>query len=257
MVSFYLDRPLNFAHRGAEHEAPANTLVAFERAAALGADGIELDAQLTKDGEVVVIHDYALESTTDGRGLVAAKTLAELKELDAGSWFAPAFAGHQIPTLQEVIDAVGDRLLLNIELKTNSLRDDGLPAAVVRRVEENGLCERVILSSFNPVALRRLRQLNPGIPAGLLYSTRGSPFVRWRWLRAWVQPGALHPCHTLVDDTYVQWAKGQGYRVNVWAVKDADEMRRVVALGVDVIITSRPEILGQVLAAHEGQERDR
>ena len=137
MELLYPDRPLNFAHRGASYEAPANTLAAFLLACELGADGIELDVHLSSDGEVVVIHDFDVEATTDGQGRVRDKTLAELKALDAGGWFDPTFAGQRIPTLQEVIDAIGHHLLLNVELKTDNLRDDGLPAAVVQILEEN------------------------------------------------------------------------------------------------------------------------
>src|SRR5512136_3234943 len=154
-MSFYLDRPLNFAHRGASHEAPANTLAAFLLAVDLGAEGIELDVHLSKDGHLVVIHDFDVSATTDGQGLVRNKTLAELKELDAGSWFDPVFADQRIPTLQEVIDAVGHRLLLNIELKVKGWGDGGLAAKVVQIVEQNGLVDRVILSSFNPLTVWR------------------------------------------------------------------------------------------------------
>ncbi len=160
-MSFYLDRPLNFAHRGASHEAPANTLAAFLLAVDLGADGIEFDVHLSKDGHAVVIHDFDVSATTDGQGLVRAKTLAELKELDAGSWFDPVFAGQRIPTLQEVIDAVGHRLLLNIELKTSGWGDGGLAAKVTHIVEQNGLVDRVILSSFNPLTVWRAKRRNP------------------------------------------------------------------------------------------------
>ncbi|MCL7453535.1 MAG: glycerophosphodiester phosphodiesterase, partial [Anaerolineae bacterium] len=127
----YPDRPLNFAHRGASHEAPANTLAAFELAAEMGADGIELDVHLSRDGELVVIHDFSLEGTTNGHGRVGDRTLPELKALDAGSWFDPRLAVQRIPTLQEVIDAVAARLLLNIELKSDSWQDHGLAAAAV------------------------------------------------------------------------------------------------------------------------------
>ena len=147
MKSFYLDRPLNFAHRGASHNAPENTLAAFLLAIELGADGIELDVQLSKDGEIVVIHDLILETTTDGVGPVRERTLAELKELDAGRRFDPAYAGQRIPTLQQVIDAVGHRLLLNIELKTMSWRDEGLAEAVVQAIEDNDLLDRTVVSS--------------------------------------------------------------------------------------------------------------
>lgn len=247
MESFYLDRPLNFAHQGASYEAPANTLAAFLLAAELGADGIELDVQLTRDGEIVVIHDFTLEATTDGQGRVADWTLAELKRLDAGIWFDPALAGQRIPTLQEVVDAVGHKLLLNIELKTAYLRDEGLAAAVVRFLEENHLLDRVVVSSFNPLAVWRVRRLNPWLAVGLLYAP-GSPFfLRRPWLRHLMHPDALHPHHTMVDAAYVRWARRKGYRVHTWTVDEEKEMERLVGTGVDLIITNRPRLLRQVL----------
>jgi glycerophosphoryl diester phosphodiesterase len=253
--SFYLDRPLNFAHRGASHEAPENTLAAFLYALELGADGIEFDVQLSSDGEPVVIHDFALETTTNGSGPVRDKTLAQLKALDAGGHFDPAFVGQRIPTLQEVIDAVGQRMLLNIELKTASLRDDGLAAAIVRTVEENHLVDRVILSSFNPLTLRRVRQLNPRIPVGLLYAPDLPVLLHKPWLRHLIQFNALHPHHSLVDGEYVQWAHKQGYRVHTWTVDDPGDMWRLMRRGVDLIITNRPDLLDRVLLAGRGRWR--
>jgi glycerophosphoryl diester phosphodiesterase len=247
MESYYLDRPLDFAHRGASHEAPGNTLAAFLLAAELGADGIELDVQLSQDGEIVVIHDLTLEATTNGRGRVGERSLAELKRLDAGSWFGPAFAGLQIPTLQEVVDAVGHQLLLNVELKTTSLRDDGLAAAVVRLLEENHLLDRVVISSFNPLSIWRVRRLNPWIATGLLYAPDMPLPLRWPWTRHLVRPDALHPYHTSVNAGYVQWARRRGYRVHTWTVDDEQEMERLVQAGTDLIITNRPGLLRKVL----------
>jgi glycerophosphoryl diester phosphodiesterase len=239
-------RPLSFAHRGASYHAPANTLAAFLAAIDLGADGIEFDAHLSKDKQVVVIHDFVVDGTTDGHGLVQEKTLAELKELDAGSWFHPSFAGERIPTLQEVIDAVGSRLLLNIELKVRGLRDDGLAAAVVRHVEENHLLDRVILSSFSRLAVRRVKQLNSRIPTGLLYM--GDPLlIRRPWPAAALRPEAVHPYYRMIDGRYVRWAREQGYRIHPWTVDAPGEMERLAALGVDLIITNRPDLLRQVL----------
>lgn len=248
MESFYLDRPLNYAHRGACHDAPENTLAAFAAAADKGADGIELDVQLSKDGHIVVIHDFNLETTTDGRGLVRNRTLAELKELDAGAWFASAFAGQRIPTLQEVFDTVGGRLLLNIELKTPSWRGDRLAAAVVQAVEKNNLQERVLISSFNPLALRQVRKHNARIAIGLLYAS-DLPFrLRRPWLHGLIRPDALHPHRSLVDDSFMRWAKGQGYRVHTWTVDEPSEMRRLAQRKVDLIITNRPGRLRRVLS---------
>jgi glycerophosphoryl diester phosphodiesterase len=255
MESFYPDRPLNFAHRGASHEAPENTLAAFLLALELGADGIELDVQLSRDGEIVVIHDFALETTTDGHGLVRDRTLAELKELDAGGKFDPAFAGQQIPTLQEVIEAVGRHLKLNIELKADGLHDDGLVAAVVRLIEETHLLDRVVVSSFNPMALRRVRQLNPWIPIGLLYSPDMAFYLRRAWMRHLIRPEALHPHHSMIDDRYMRWAQGQGYRVHTWTVDDPGTMWQLMRQKVDLIITNRPDLLSQVLATRASRQQ--
>ncbi len=246
--SLYLDRTLNFAHRGASHEAPANTLAAFLLAAELGADGIELDVHLSRDGEIVVIHDFDLQATTDGQGPVGARTLAELKELDAGGWFDPVFAGEQIPTLQEVIDAVGDRLLLNIELKAKSSRVDRLAVAVVRAIERNHLSRRVIVSSFNPWALRWVDQLNSSIPLGLLYGPRQSWLVRLGWLRQRLRVDALHPHHSAIDARSVRWITSHGYRLHTWTVDEPGRMRQLIELGVDLIITNRPDRLRAVLS---------
>ena len=245
-MDYYDDRPLSFAHRGASRQAPQNTLAAFLRAAELGADGIELDVQLSKDGELVVIHDFRLEVTTDGSGPVRARTLAELKELDAGSWFAPAFAGQRIPTLQEVMEAVGQRLLLNIELKTTGLRDDGLAAAVARAIEENRLLDRVVVSSFNPMAVWRIKRLAPAIPVGLLYAPHLPYLLRKPWTRHLIDLEALHPQHSLVDERFVHWARQRRYRVHTWTVDDPEEMQRLARLGVDIIISTRPDLLTQV-----------
>jgi glycerophosphoryl diester phosphodiesterase len=251
--SYYLDRPLNFAHRGASYEAPENTLVAFMLAIELGADGIEFDVQMSKDDEAVVIHDFAVEKTTDGTGFVQDKTLAELKALDAGGWFDPIFAGERIPTLQEVIDTVGHRLLLNVELKSKSLRDDGLAATVVRTIEENHLLDRVVVSSFNPLVLRLVKQLNQWIPIGLLYAPDSALLLRRPWFRYLLSLDALHPHYSAVDAAYVHWAKKRGYRVNVWTVDGPGDMWQLMRRGVDAMITNRPDLLRQVLLAGVGR----
>lgn len=243
------DRTLNFAHQGASHEAPANTLPAFLLAAELGADGVELDVHLSRDGEIVVIHDFELQGTTDGQGPVAARTLAELQELDAGAWFDPVFSGERIPTLQQVIDAVADRLTLNIELKTRGTRDHRLAREVVRVIEKNHLSRRVIVSSFNPWALRSVAGLNASIPLGFLYGPGPTWLLRQGWLRTWLGVGAIHPHHSLIDRDYARWARAHGYRLHTWTVDAPARMQELVSLGVDVIITNRPDLLSRLLLA--------
>ena len=134
------------------------------------ADGIELDTHLSADGVPVVIHDFSVDATTDGSGRVREMTLAQLKQLDAGVHSNPAFAGERIPTLKEVLQAFGNRLLVNIELKSVSPRDDGLEQTVIALVEQHRLENRVLFSSFNPFSLRRAKRIAPHIPVGLLYA---------------------------------------------------------------------------------------
>src|SRR5205814_5101727 len=153
-------RCLVIAHRGASGTHPENTLAAFRRAVELGADMIELDVQLTRDGEVVVFHDATLERTTDGAGAVSDRTLAEIRRLDAGAWFGPAFRGTRVPTLAEVLAAVG--LPVNVELKP--VGDDGLEARALAVVESAGALARVVFSSFDAGALERLRACAAGAP---------------------------------------------------------------------------------------------
>jgi glycerophosphoryl diester phosphodiesterase len=243
----YATRPLNIGHRGAPHVAPENTLVSFEAAREMGADGVELDVTLCADGEVVVIHDDTVDRTTNGGGLLRDLFLDDIKSLDAGSWFAPNFAGERIPTLREVLEWARDGMLLNIELKGVSMRSDGLEQRVIQLIREYQLQGRAILSSFNPFALRRVKRMASELETGLLYSSDLPLFLRRAWLRPFSQPDALHPHHLLVSDPYMRWARQNGYRVNAWTVDRAEDMARLISYGVDMIITNRPDVLASVL----------
>lgn len=223
--------------------APENTLSAFLRAIELGADGVELDVQLSADGALVVCHNFDVDQTSNGHGRIAALSLGELKQLDFGRWFGPQFAGEQIPTLDEVFDQLRPRALVNIELKTASLRHTGLEAGVAGLIARRGVYDRVVVSSFNPVALCRVRRLDPQIEIGLLYAPNLPVVLARAWLRPLVRPHALHPEQTLVDARYMAWARRRGYAVNVWTVNETAAMRRLVDLGVTSIITDYPDRL--------------
>ena len=149
------------AHRGASLIAPENTLLAFRLAAELGADAIELDVKLTADGHAVIHHDRTLDRTTDGSGPLSAKTLEELQRLDAGSHLDLKFSGESIPTLRQVFHEIGDRLLMNIELTNYARPFNGLPEVVSRMIFEFDLMGRVLISSFNPIALIKMRRFAP------------------------------------------------------------------------------------------------
>jgi len=239
------DETLVFGHRGALAQAPMNTLAAFDCARQQGADGIELALQLSRDGHLVVIHDYTVDATTDGHGDVAEMSLADLKRLDAGAWFSAAFAGERIPTLDEVFDAFGDKLLINVEIKSSPAWGycaDKLLAECVRR---HGMSERVIVSSFDPVILRNLRQMMPAAMMGFLYQP-DMPAAHYLPLkRLWHQ--ARHPRQDMVDQGYMNWARAQRYFVNVWTVNDGERALELGRLGVNTIITDEPATIIRAL----------
>jgi len=246
---FYGDRLLVIAHRGASGVAPENTLAAFQAALDADADGIELDITRCATGEIVVIHDDTLDRTSDGSGRVVETPFSALRDLDAGSWFAPRFAGQRIPTLEEVLDLVDHRLLVAVEIKGRDLRGTGLEAEVAEMVRSRGLQREVIISSFNPMALVRIRRAAPELQRGLICAPiRLAPFggIAARWL---VRPQALHLHHSQVDAGTLRRARRSGYRISVWTVNDARTMAEMIELGVDGIITNRPRRLRELLGS--------
>lgn len=243
-------RPLIIAHRGASACAPENTLAAFRLAAEQGAEAIELDVDLTRDGHIIVMHDATIDRTTTGRGRVGTLTLAEVQRVDAGVWKGAAFAGERVPLLEEVLQAVGQRVLINVEVKDMSWRSRGVEAKVAALIRRYDLLDRVIISSFNPLALRRSKQLEPRLACGLLYSPAEPIFLRQAWFAALI-PGlnARHPHHSLATAERVRNYHARGQRVNVWTVNDAATCRTMVAVGVDGLIGDDPQLIHQALAA--------
>lgn len=233
-----------FAHRGAKMVAPENTLPAFEQAIALGAHGVELDVQCSKDGVLVVMHDFTVDKTTNGRGPVAQLTAAELTKLDAGSHFNANFSNVTVPTLEEVLEVTAGKIKLNIEVKTQDPMGGREIEPLVELIQKYNLYDQVVVSSFNPVALIKLRHVDPQIALGLLYWGNHLPaFLREIWLSPILRPEAFHPHHTLIDEEYMVWADAVPAAVNTWTVNEPDEARRLAALGVDTIITDVPDTI--------------
>jgi glycerophosphoryl diester phosphodiesterase len=248
--------PLILAHRGASAYAPENTIAAFRLAHELGADGIELDVQLTRDKIPVVIHDDTVERTTNGKGRVCDLTIAEIARLDAGAWKTNDYAGEPIPTLAQVFDALADWLrpvgrvracLINVELKTERFFTDGLEQQVLNVIARYGLQDRILLSSFNPLSLRRARAIHRDIPRGLLYDAAMPLPLRKAWLRFWADPQTMHPEAPMIDAAYMAWAKRKRLQVNTWTVDDPAEAQRLAALGVHAIITNKPDVIREAL----------
>ena len=243
-----LKKPAIFAHRGSSAYAPENTLAAFKLAVHQHADAIELDAKLSADDQVVVMHDETVDRTTDGTGRVKALTLAELKRLDAGGKFNPAYQSEKIPSLAEVFEAVGNQIAINVELQNFFSPADDLPDRVVSLIKQYGLERSVILSSFNPIALIRARFLLPKAPmglitiAGLANVTLHSRLVRFGPLLA------LHPFFEEVTPELIQAAHLAKCRIHAYTVKQPDQMQRLFREGVDGIFTSDPLLAHNVLS---------
>jgi len=236
-VGYYLERPLVMAHRGAKDVAPENTLAAFRAAVDLGADAIELDVTRCATGDIVVIHDDTVDRTTGGTGRVDAMPLEALRSLDAGSWFGPAYSGERIPLLSEVLEAVGGRIRLNIEIKLQRPGSQPIEAELAAMLRQRGLVADTIVSSFVPGALWRLRRVAPDIARALLYSRDMPVGLRHAWPRFWLSPQALNPHFTIVDERYIHHARLAGYRVNVWTANKEPDIERMMSLGVDAVIT--------------------
>jgi glycerophosphoryl diester phosphodiesterase len=226
---------LVIAHRGASGTCPENTLVAFRRAAELGAHMVELDVQLTRDGEVVVMHDWTLDRTTDGCGPVRERTAGEIGCLDAGAWFGPIFRGERVPTLAEVLSTIA--LPVNVELKPAGA--DGLEARALAVVEGTGACGRVVFSSFSPVALGSLRRRSAGARVAVLWED--APFAEAIELAGRVGATALHVRKDVVTPETVARARAARLPIRAWTVNDPDESARLAALGVEGIFTDFPE----------------
>ena len=241
-----LPRPTIFAHRGASAHAPENTLAAFELALAQGADGIELDAKLSADGHVVVIHDVTVDRTTNRHGRVKDMSLAELRSLDAGGFFAEQYRGEKVPTLEEVFEALGKRMFVNVELTNYNTPGDHLVESVCMLVKKFGLQKQVLFSSFLASNLSKVRGLLPEVPRGLL-AFNG---LLGAWARsfgfAFGRYQALHPNLKDVTPQQVQRVHRLKRRVHVWTVNTAEDMRRLFNWNVDSIFTDDPPLAVQV-----------
>jgi len=240
--------PLIIAHRGASASAPENTLAAFQLAYDQKADGIELDVMLSADCELIVLHDEHVDRTTDGQGTVSTMRLADLKGLNAGAKFKMGWSGKEaLPLLAEVFDLVGNKMLINVELKNLTQPFNDLTQRVISLVEKAGLEESVLLSSFNPFNLQIAKRCNPKIKRGLL--TEGGK--RGGLLRGVLGEAfaydALHPYFKDVDLNLMRRLHGKRKQVNPWTVDDPQDLLRLKDLGVDMIITNDPLKARQVL----------
>ncbi len=243
-----LPKPVIFAHRGASTYAPENTLAAFRAAIEQGADAIELDAKLTRDGEVVVFHDSTLKRITGIEGRVNRFRLAELKAMDAGSFFSPEFRGEKIPTLGEVFGEIGSNLLINVELTNYNSPGDNLVEKVIEAVEQHQIADRLLFSSFDPRNLLRIRRYLPETPVAILALPGIAGFINRSWFGRRIAPKIVHPFHTDVGLSYIRKQHHIGRRVHTWTVNEREVIRNLFLAGIDGIFTDDPKLAREALS---------
>ncbi|WP_347862802.1 glycerophosphodiester phosphodiesterase [Salimicrobium sp. PL1-032A] len=238
------------AHRGASGYAPENTMAAFRLAEKMGADGVETDVQLTKDGVPVLIHDENVRRTTNGTGFVQDYTFDELRKLDTGSWFSSEFTGLQIPSLEELLQWIIDRpLFLHLELKTDVIPYTHIEKKVYTLLRNYHMLERTCMSSFNENTLAVIKDLNPSVRTAFLTSTNMRkliPFV------SSIPADDLHIKHTLLSRKLVQRGNKNRVEMRVYTVNKPALIRKCFQLSCAGIFTDVPDI---ALSIRKAQER--
>lgn len=238
-------KPLVWAHRGASGYAPENTLAAFQKAVDLDADGVELDIQLTKDDQIVVIHDETIDRTSDGKGWVKDYTLEELRAFNYNRT-KPAYKHADIPTMREVFELLKPTgLFINIEIKTGVVFYEKIEEKILALTKEMGMEDRVCYSSFNHYTVTRIHELKPDAEVGFLYADGPIDMPSYG-----VKHGvnALHPAlYNLQYDGFVKECKEKGLKLNVWTVNERPYMEMCCQYGVDAIITNYPDIAKEVV----------
>jgi len=247
---FESDRPMVIAHQGGEGLRPSNTLIAFENAVALGVDVLEMDVHSTADGALVLIHDDTVDRTTDGTGRVNDFTLAELQQLDAGEyWTADDGAttpyrgqGVRIPTLDEVLTAF-PQMKFNIEIKQV---EPSIAASLCEALRAHDLTDRTLVASFHPTAMNEFRAACPEVATSMVEDEIRPFFILNTVFLAFQVPeysGSLH----VLTPRFVRGAHGNNVAVHPWTIDDPADMARFLDMGVDGIITDRPDLMIEVI----------
>ncbi len=235
----WADDILNIAHRGASGHAPENTMAAFRRAFDMGADGVEFDVQLTKDGHPVIFHDETLQRTTNGSGALADSSLSDIAQLDAGSWFAPDFAGERIPSLHDLLEFAKGRFLLNIEIKTTPF-----PRHIVELVRESilyfDMIEQCLITSFQVEAVVWSIELLPNCRSGLLCKKISKDIWQGDWDFVAAKSNVINPI-------VMRNAEEHQKSLVVWTVNEDDEMQHLYELGARRLITNFPDRYKKVI----------
>lgn len=237
--------PLIIAHRGASGLAPQNTLAAFKKAVEIKADGIETDVHLTKDGKIVLCHNYEIDETSNGKGKISEMTLEELKSYDFGSSFSPEFCGEQIPTLEEMLSCVKEIGKIILEIKSPEIKND-IAEKTVETVKKFGMLSKTVFSSFSPDVLRACKETDAGAKTAMLFDVRTqcAPQILSDPKSFCDENNIdeLHPIVFFIGEEFVKKCNESSIETFFWTVNDPSAKNELEKMGLTGIMTDVPEL---------------
>lgn len=231
------NRILIFAHRGANSFAPENSLQAFEEALRINCDGIEMDVRNTASGDVVVFHDRNLLRMTGKSGNIQQLSLEAIKK-----YYLAENPKYLIPTLKEALDLIQDKAIINIEIKREFSRSNGFEEQIVKILQDFKLSDNIIISSFNPLVLKKIAVLAPYLHLGFIYRNRTQKLMTFG-----TSLKSLHINFKTISKKYLRNLQKKGYKVFPWTVDQIADMKHLLEIGVDGIITNRPEVFFEMI----------
>ena len=236
-----------FAHKGASGYAPENTLIAIKKAIEMKVDGIEIDIQLTRDGRIVLMHDWKVDRTTTGRGYVYELDFDYIRTLDAGQWFTKDFIGEVVPTLEEVLDILPQDMMLNIEIKDTARHHSKIEEKLLEVLKKYpDKFENIIVSSFHHDKIKKLQELEPKLKLALLTNSEFIEIEKYLSNNG-LKPYSYHPELDLISKKDVEILHENGIKVFVWTVNKEEDLAYLEKLGVDGVITNYPDIMKELL----------
>jgi glycerophosphoryl diester phosphodiesterase len=248
-------RPLLFAHRGCASLAPENTMASFRKAQEIGAPGIELDIHATRDGKLAVAHDDNFKRTAGDDRAIEDMSYDEIKTIDTGSFFSPAFKGEHPPLMEEVLEAFCPAMYIDIELKTGKTKNDPLPGLLAELLEKFGekVLASVTVSSFNPFAVKAFKKICPTVPTAVIYCVdKEVPFILRRGFGRVISGcDYLKPIHKLATPfTRFRFSTLEKRPMVPWTIDDGQTAERMLALGCAGIISNRPQDMLELVKKH-------
>jgi glycerophosphoryl diester phosphodiesterase len=236
---------LIYAHRGSSMKYPENTMLAFEKAILAGANGLELDVQLTSDKKVIIFHDWRLDRIFNKNGKISNYTFDQIKKWDAGIWKGKKFKGLTIPSLEELlVFAAKKQISINIELKNFFSGNNGLEQQVIKLIKKFNMADQTVISTFNPLSLQLINEIEPSIPLALLYF--GHLDSPWEFAKKY-NCKYIHPPLSQVTERMVLKSQEHHLKVIPYHVNSKESIQKMIELGVHGIITSRPRTAARVL----------